>query len=483
MNKVMLIYPPGKLYQRSEDRAQCNISESATGAVHACNDLGYCAAVLLEKGYEVFLRDYQTEGVRFAEVVKDVRTFQPDMIVLSTTNSSVKTDLAFLKKLSRFHRSICIVKGALFYDIELSLLSYLDLEHISCLIGSEMEFVIGTIADYYLRGVGKIAEVNGIIYQENGNFKKNRFLCGTNNLDSLPFPARQLMKNELYVRPDTGEPMATIATGLGCPSNCIYCLTPIISGRNVRKREVENVFKEIEECYYKFGIRNFFFKADTFTIDEAYATAICDRIIHSRLNGKIAFTVNSRVKPLSMRLLKKLKQAGCFMLAVGFESGSDSTLKKIKKGTTVADNLRAAKMIHKAGIPLFGFFMIGFPWETKEMIRQTERHIHQINPDFIELHIAMPYYGTGLYDCCKRYGLLKGSGFGHDYYSPNTKGTMQLSAVEVENLKRKMLLRFYLRPAYISKKILTSFKSPVIVQNYLKYGIHLLNISIESKNR
>lgn len=474
MNKVMLIYPPGKLYQRSEDRAQCNLDEAATGAIHACNDLGYCAAVLLEKGYEVFLRDYQTEGASFAEVVGDVRTFKPDMIVLSTTNSSVKTDLAFLKKLSRFHRSICVVKGALFYDIELSLLSHLDLEHISCLIGSEMEFVIGAIADYYLRGDGQIADINGIIYHENGNFKKNRFLCGTNDLDSLPFPARQLMKNELYVRPDTGEPMATIATGLGCPSNCIYCLTPIISGRNVRKREVENVFREIEECYYKFGIRNFFFKADTFTIDEAYATAICERIINSELKGKIAFTVNSRVKPLSMKLLKKLKQAGCFMIAVGFESGSDETLKKIKKGTTVADNVRAAKMIKQAGIPLFGFFMLGFPWETKADILQTKRMIEKIAPDFIEVHVAMPYYGTELYSIALEQGVLTSDGFGHDYYEPNTKGTKTLSLEEVLELKKKILLSFYVRPQYICRKMGQAITQPRVMLNYCRYSLNLV---------
>ena len=474
MNKVMLLYPPGKLYQRSEDRAQCNISESASSAIHACNDLGYCASVLLNKGYEVFLRDYQTEQVRFAEVVKDVRSFKPDMIVLSTTNSSVKTDLDFLKKLSRFHRFISVIKGALFFDIDLELLSFLDLDHISCLIGSEMEFVIGSIADYYLRGEGKISEVNGIIYKENGDFHKNPFVCGEYDLDSISFPARELMKNELYVRPDTGEPMATISTGLGCPSKCIYCLTPIISGRNVRKRKVENVFREIEECFYKFGIRNFFFKADTFTIDEEYAVSICERILNSELKGKIEFTVNSRVKPLSIRLLKKLKEAGCFTIAVGFESGSDETLKIIKKGTTVADNLKAADMIKQVGIPLFGFFMLGFPWETKEDILGTKKLIERIDPDFIEVHVAMPYYGTELYKIALEQGVLTSDGFGHDYYEPNTKGTKTLSLEEVLQLKKKILLSFYLRPKYICRKMGQAITQPTVLLNYCRYGMNLV---------
>ena len=131
-------------------------------------------------------------------------------------------------------------------------------------------------------------------------------------------------------------------------------------------------------------------------------------------------------------------------------------------------------MIKQVGIPLFGFFMIGFPWETKEDIKKTERLIHKINPDFIELHVAMPYYGTGLFEECEKLGVLKESGFGHDYYSPNTKGTVTLSTNEVESLKKKILLRFYLRPNYIAKKMLGAVGQPNIVKNYIRYGLRLL---------
>ncbi len=478
MNKIMLLYPPGQLLQRSEDRAQCNITESAANSVHACNDLGYCAAVLLKKGYEVFLRDYQTQRASFEDVVKDVESFKPDMIALSTTNTSVKDDLDFLSRVNEIHKCISVIKGAVFYDIDLSLLSLLDLDCISCLIGCEMEFVIGKLADYYLRNEGELSDINGIIYKQGGEFVKSPFICGQNDLNLLPFPARELMNNSLYVRPDTGEPMATVQTGLGCPANCVYCLTPVISGRSVRKRDVESIYKELEECYNKFGIRNFFFKADTFTVDEEYASAVCERIINSPLYGKIEFTVNSRVKPLSAELLEKLKKAGCFTIAVGFESGNDETLKKIKKGATVEDNLRAAEMIKQAGIPLFGFFMLGFPWETKEMIKDTERLIHKINPDFIEVHIAMPFYGTGLYELCKEYGVLGDSGFGHDYYSPNTTGTVSLTAKEIEKLKKGILLRFYLRPSYVFKKIFGSLNKPKVIGNYVRYGLRLLKKNI-----
>ena len=135
-------------------------------------------------------------------------------------------------------------------------------------------------------------------------------------------------------------------------------------------------------------------------------------------------------------------------------------------------------MIKEAGIPIFGFFMLGFPWETEEMIKDTERLIHKINPDFIEIHVAMPYYGTGLYEMCKEYGVLSDSGFGHDYYSPNTTGTVTLSTEQVEKLKSKILLRFYLRPSYVFKKMLGAVKKPKVMGSYIKYGTKLLKKNI-----
>ena len=162
------------------------------------------------------------------------------------------------------------------------------------------------------------------------------------------------------------------------------------------------------------------------------------------------------------------------MLAVGFESGSDETLKKIKKGTTVEDNLLAAKMIKEVGIPLFGFFMIGFPWETKELIGKTESLIHKIDPDFIELHIAMPFYGTELYKQCKAYGVLNDSGFGHDYYAPNTVGTAYIDIKEIQRMKERILIGFYLRPKYLLRRSLDAFKKPVVLKNYILFGIKML---------
>lgn len=479
MNRVMLMYPPGKLYQRGEDRAQCNIEDSAVTSIRACNDLGYAASVLRNGNYAVTLRDYQTEKTVSADIEKEIKSFSPDIIVISTTNATIYDDIAFVDWIKSFHICEFILKGAIFFDIPEKLLENFDLHNINYLIGGEIDFIIDHLADYITGKTTNIDNVPGIVYRKDNKFIKTAFDQWHHNLDDSPFPARDLMRNDLYVRPDTGEPMATIQVSRGCPANCTYCLTPIISGKKVRKRSIDNIFAEIEECYYKYNIKSFFFKADTFTIEPIWAEELCDKIINSDLNGKIKFTVNSRVKPLSFSLLEKLKKAGCFMFAVGFESSNDTTLQKIKKGTTNQDNISASKMIKKAKLPLFGYFMIGFPWETEEDIINTLKLTFKINPDFLEIHIAMPYLGTELYSQCEKYNTIKSEAWGNDYFSPNTIGTQTVPMRKIQKLRKKYLLKFYLRPSYLFKKIISCLSQPVVLKHYIEHGFKLLKIVLK----
>lgn len=475
MKKVLLFYPPGLMFQRGEDRCQQNIDDAAAEAIRACNDLGYAAAILLKKGYDVKLRDYMTQRDTMQDLYDDMESYKPDLIMMSVTNTTIKGDLEIINDLKKKYNPITVIKGAIFYDPEQEMLDMLDLSCTDYIIGGETDFAIGEIADYALKGEGNIEDALSILYRgEDGSFKRTKFHVWGEDLDSRPFPARALMNNALYKRPDTDEPMATIQTSRGCPSACVFCLTPIISGKCVRFRSPQNVLDEMLECYKVHGIRNFFFKADTFTINPAWVKEMCELIIASEMHGKIAFSANSRVNPLSKETLQLMKEAGCFMVAFGFESGSDEMLKTLKKGTTVDMNLRAAKWCHEVGLPFWGFFVIGFPWENKEHILATKKLIMQANPDFIEVKMALPFYGTELYDACKENNLLTDSPLGSDFFHSAMSGTKYLSQEEVEKLRRNILLSFYLRPSYIFKKMGECITHPGVFINYCKYGIKLI---------
>ena len=470
--KVFVFYPPGELFQRGEDRCQANVKSSTANDMRACNDLGYMASVLRNAGDEVFLKDYATEKLSIDDYYHDIISFSPDVLVLSTTNTTVFKDIDIINETiaeTPFSFKV-ILKGAIFYDAPDVLLNQLDLRNIDVLIGGEAEWVIGDV----VHSDGDYRKIPCIIFKNEDVWIKTDFEKYNTDLDSIPFPARDLMNNALYVRPDTGEPMATIQTGHGCPSNCIYCLTPQISGKKVRLRSPENVLAELLECYNTYNIRNFFFRADTFTINREWVLKLCSLIKNSPLNGKIEYTANSRVRPLSIEVLKAMKETGCFMIAFGFETGSSRTMELIKKGATIEENENAVRMAKEVGIPICGFFMMGFPWEQKDDLKKTREIIYKLDCDFIEIHVALPFYGTVLYDICKEEGVLNNNILGRDVFHATTRGTKFLSSDYIMRYRRNTLLRFYLRPKYIIRKMLSTKGDVRVIRNYIKYGIRLV---------
>lgn len=474
MKKIMLIYPPGNLYQRGEERCQSNVESSTATSIRACNDLGYAAAVLKENGYNVFLKDYQTEKADFEELKNDFLEYSPNMVFVSITNATIFQDIQIINCLKEIKKDFAVIlKGAIFFNPEDKLIDQLDLKNIDYLIGGESEFIIGKLANAHF-DKKCLAEINGILYKKDGKWLKTNFETWEEYLDNLPFPDRSLMKNELYFRPDTGEPLATISASRGCPSSCIFCLTPVISGKKVRFRSPENVFKEIEECYKKYNIKNFFFKADTFTINKKWVLELCKKIINSDIAGKIEWTANSRVNPIDLETLQAMKKAGCWLVAFGFESGSAESIQKMNKGAKIDQNMKAAELAKKAGLKVYGFYLIGFPWEDYSHLKETEKMIFDIDADFIELHLATPFYGTELYKEAVKEDLIDKSVLGRDYFNAPTVGTKLLSIEELQKFRKKLLLKYHIRPFYLLRKLISASSNPKILKNYFIFGTRLI---------
>ena len=220
--------------------------------------------------------------------------------------------------------------------------------------------------------------IAGIFVKKKNSWIETEFDNWNKEIDDLPFPNRSKINNKLYFRPDTNEPQATIATSRGCPSACVYCLTPTISGKKTRFRSPKSILKELENCYFEHDIKNFFFKSDTFTIDHTWVSEVCEEILKSNLKYKIQWVANSRVRPLKEDTPKIMKEAGCWLIAFGFETGSEETMKKIKKGATIEDNLRAAEIVR--WIKTYDFFL----WTGKiTNIYLLQKNIFQTR-DFIE---------------------------------------------------------------------------------------------------
>jgi len=480
----MLLYPPGDLYQRGEDRCQLNISVSSANSMRACNDLGYASAVLKKLGYSIYLKDYQSEKLNQKNLLDDILREQPDAIFISTTNATIFYDIEIIKKIKEVKNDVVtILKGAIFFDCDDKLLSKIDTNLVDYLIGGEEEFIIGDLIDSHFNDINKIPSIPNIFYNKDGKFIKTTDGEFSDNLDSLPFPDREEMNNALYVMPDTGEPLATISTSRGCPSSCIYCLSPHISGKKIRFRSTENVIDELKECYFKYKIRNFFFKADTFTINKEWTRKLCNEIINSELSGKINWVANSRVNTIDDEILSLMKKAGCSLIAFGLESGSNESLRKMKKNTTIEDNYNAVQMAKKAGLNTFGFYIMGFPWETFSDFELTKKAMFKNDTDFVELHIATPFVGTEFYNILRDEGRISDEIYGKSHFDYINSINPDLNPYDVEKFRQKTILEYYTRPAYLFKKISGSILRPKILFNYIKYGFRVLANTFKVLNK
>lgn len=472
LEKAFLFNPPVGLYQRGEDRCQAEVEGSSAISLRPPNDLGYVASMLRQIGVAPFIADYPAEGKSWEHFEKDFQTVQPDFVVMSITTPTINDDMKAFSLIKAWNtRIFTIAKGAHFSTCNKDDLKEAVYDPLDVAIFGEAETIVNNLVCAKRQGTD-LTRVRGILFRDScGRIIQTAPESFWTDLDTIPFPARDLMKNNLYTRPDTGEPQATIQTSRGCPSQCIFCLSPLISGVNVRERSVGNIVAELEECVYQHNIRNFFFRADTFTLRKSSVIELCQEIIRRKL--PIAWVANSRVNTIDEERLLWMKKAGCWLVAFGIESGNDEIQRLIKKGTTRAQAIEAVRMCKKAGLKTYGFYLIGFPWETREMIMDTLYLARELRCTFSEIHIAIPYEGTELYRIARDYGILKKSAVGHNYFSNPATDTMHVSRKELINMRKKALRSLYLNPGYITRTLMQvrSFKE---MRNYTRYGVRLV---------
>ncbi|MEB3336487.1 MAG: hopanoid biosynthesis associated radical SAM protein HpnJ [Leptolyngbyaceae bacterium] len=244
------------------------------------------------------------------------------------------------------------------------------------------------------------------------------------------------------------HPYVSFYTGRGCPAKCTFCLWPqTIGGHQYRTKSPEVVGRELEEAKAIFGdrVREYMFDDDTFTIDRERAIAIS----HHMKRLKLTWSCNARAN-LSYDTLKQLRDNGLRLLLVGFESGNQQILDRIKKGIKVEMAREFMKNCRKLGITVHGTFIIGLPIETRETIAETIRFACEINPHTIQVSIAAPYPGTELYEQAQANGwfnqnaLVANSGI-----QASTLQYPGLSSGDIEDAVEQMYRQFYFRPQAI----------------------------------
>lgn len=454
------MYPPSPVLNR-EDRCQQPTKELLVIPPLPPTDLMYMASVAEKIGLEAIIRDYSQGG----NYIDDLKTFKPDYVVINVATPTLEHDLESLKTAKEILPNVVtIAKGAAFLTLSNEIMN--NYPQLDMIIFGEVEDTLKEI----LEGKSK-NEILGLYYRENNEIKFNGARPFIENLDEIPFPARHLVDNSIYRRPDNNKVQAVIKVSRGCPFHCFFCLATPVSGAKVRKRSPQNIVAEIKECVEKYRINNFVFWSDIFNIDRDWVFELCNLIIESGL--KITWSANTRADTADFEMAKLMYKSGCRLVSIGVESGSQYMLDKMGKNIKLDDVRKTVKIFKKAKIRIYNYFVIGLPWETEETIEDTIKFAIELNSDFISFYTATPLPGSRFYDYAKENDLFdKETTFENAYYYPAVN-THSLPRQRVFELHKSAVKRFYLRPMYILKMLL-KISSVVEFKNYFTAGINLL---------
>ncbi len=417
----------------------------------------YVAASLKEDGHKVFVIDYNLEKLERRRLSDFIKEKQIEIVGISIVTPKVYDAIELANCIKKQFPDITIIAGgphATLMPEEL----LLKCPAINFVIQGEGEIRMeGLIKN--IKNKEEIKKLDGIAFWENGQLINNPPKEYLENLNTIPLPARDLidiLKYSNHLKTSI-SPATTMMTSRGCPFQCIYCSKPV-TGSKLRSLSPENVIKEIESLQKEYGIREIVFYDDSFTLDRERTMKICDLIIQNGI--KLAWQCETRVNLVDKELLEKMKQAGCYLIAYGIESGSDRVLKILKKGITVEQVKKAVETTKKAGIRIIGYFMLGIPGETEEEIKQTIKFAKELDIDFAQFAIATAYPGTELYEIAKAQNKIT-SDWSKSIYALGGKPLVGLSDVSIDKLygyMKKAYRSFYFRPRYIWDR-LTSIKS------------------------
>jgi anaerobic magnesium-protoporphyrin IX monomethyl ester cyclase len=465
--KILVVNPPAFNKKDFIREGRCMQTKSSWAALWMPLSLCYISAVLRNEGHEIRLIDCIAEKLDNKKLLDISRAFKPDLAVINTAIPSVVGDLHTASVLKESISGIRIVIVGMYPTLfeKEALQKFMQVDYA---IMDEPEWVISHLVKS-LSGYGPLAAVRGLIYRGSDEIIVNeRQVLSANNLDDLPFPARDLLNNDAYRLPMTGKKFTLLSVGRGCSGNCIYCIANIYYGTRFRKRSVASVISEIEECVHKYDIHNFLFWGESFTTDQNYGEEICDEII--KRNIEITWSTTSRVDTLNRSLLDKMKKAGCVLLGLGIESYDQTVLDNARKGVTTGQIDQAVSMVHQAGIKSMGHFVFGLPGETKETVLKSIKFACR-NVDFAQFYCAIPYPKTELEKIGRRQGWISKFDYEQFDLARSGMGNEFLSAKEIKKIRDRAYRRFYFRPEMLIRAMgeIGSLKSLFSALNFLNW--------------
>lgn len=403
-------------------------------------------AVLEEAGHEVTFIDGAAEGLSQERVERRIVAARPKLTVVHTTTPSIDNDVGYARLAKDLTGCATVLVGP----------------HVSAEPEDTLKRGRGAVDavargeyDYTVRALAEgldCEHVLGLSYRDAAGAVHHNDDRPPLDVNELPFPAWQHIKPEWYWDGGKRYPFLTLISGRGCPGQCTFCRDmSVMTGRRLRMRDPKKVVDEIEHDYRLFPqLQEVMFETDTFTADPGHVRGVCEEILSRNL--KVTWSCNVRVD-MDLSLLPLMRKAGCRMLMVGFEFGTQKALDAVRKNVTVEQSRALAHEANRLGFIIHGCFMFGAPGETPKTARATIDFAKSLPLDTVQFSGICTYPGTPLYDWAKKHGYLVPKTW-REWVGPNHEQITlldypSLSKDDIDAFIDQGLREFYLRPRQI----------------------------------
>jgi anaerobic magnesium-protoporphyrin IX monomethyl ester cyclase len=445
--------------------------------------LGLCnlAAVVRKAGIEVSIIDAQASEYGIEETFEIIEDFNPDLIGITAVTISINSaaDLARYINDKKYHVPIVLGGPHITAIPEKTLKKFPEFD--IAVIGEGEETFLELVKKW--DKIKNLKEIKGLAFRTNGQITFSSPRPFINNLDELPLPAWDLLPNFPGVYSQSAMrshrlPTTCLITSRGCFGKCTFCDNSVF-GRKIRCHSAEYVIKMIKHLIDRYGINEISFYDDNFLVLPNRLSKICKMIIHEKLN--ITWSCDARVDVVkSPETLKMLKEAGCWEICYGIESGVQKILDEEKKNLSIEQIRQVVGWTAKAGLQVKGFFMIGHPLETEETMKETIQFAKELPLTNAHATFVTPLPGSELYKTAHNYGT-----FDNDWRKMNMWTPVfipsSLSEETLQKYKRKFFREFYLRPRIIFA-LLKNVKKPQQLVSLLKGFMTLVKSLIKRKH-
>ena len=447
---------------------------ASVGATLPCLGLLMLGAVLLKAGHRVRIVDASAQSLCHEEVLEEIRKFRPDIVCLTAVTPSIIKTARLASMITDICPSIPIVIGGPHFTAvpEQTLTDYPVFDY--GVVGEGEATVVDLVEALSADRIP--SNVPGVAFRENGKVRFAPPRAPIKDLDSLPFPAWDLLDGfPSRYHPALFKykrlPSTHIISARGCPNKCIFCDTSVFS-RQIRFHSPEYVLEMVGYLAKDFKIKEIIFEDDQFLIKKQRVAKICEGLLRAKWG--ISWCCSGRVNSVNnLALLRLMKRSGCWQISYGIESANQKILDFAKKAITVDQVEQAVRLTHEAGILSKGYFIFGLPYETEKTMENTIRFAKRIPLTDISVFMLTPFPGSKMYEIAGQHGTLE-----KDFEKMNILDVVYvprgLSKEKLLHYQRRFMKEFYLRPRIVGSYVGRLMPNPSNIINMFKAFVGFL---------